>query len=133
MIYIVSTICWLFIQNIIAKRCSGPIKCCRGYKWDPEVEECIPCKYPYFGRGCGFKCNCSESEWNPFEGRGLISQSTVSSTAPEEESLETGDISSYISSVNKTNQSNFKESTESGRITFVTETFRFHFKFLFSS
>ncbi|XP_062596088.1 uncharacterized protein LOC134257495, partial [Saccostrea cucullata] len=62
------TLCLLYPLHIFGLHCSGPSKCCRGYRWDSQIQDCIPCKYPYYGRSCIFTCNCTESRCNQFEG-----------------------------------------------------------------
>ncbi|XP_062571271.1 cell death abnormality protein 1-like [Saccostrea cucullata] len=60
-----------------SSECSRPRGCCRGFRYDPNLEECIkckigyggpaclyPCPYPGYGFGCQRTCKCTEGYCN---------------------------------------------------------------------
>ncbi|XP_062587078.1 scavenger receptor class F member 1-like [Saccostrea cucullata] len=60
-----------------SSECSGPRGCCRGYRYDSKLEECIkckigyggpdcmyPCPYPGYGFGCQENCECTKGFCN---------------------------------------------------------------------
>ncbi|XP_061192246.1 uncharacterized protein LOC133200471 [Saccostrea echinata] len=74
----------LYLQTLAAKgitpepqRCDGKNKCCFGYTWDEELQDCIKCSigyfdvycnrtcpYPYYGIDCDEKCQCEQQTCN---------------------------------------------------------------------